>query len=295
MLLVAWKRISMAPDLAPKTVVLGGLPTVQTTRRQLAQLMVRDAAVNHDSEGRVPPKLVFSSNGQGLALTWNNDRFRAAMMKADWIHADGMPVVLASHLTRTVLPERVSTTDFFHDAAEAATAAGLSFYMLGGSEKQNSDVVAAVRHQYPSLRIAGAHHGYFEDEDSVTVCADIRASGADVLWVGLGKPRQEYWSVMNQELLGGVTWVKTCGGLYSFLTGDSPRAPKWMQAASLEWLFRASQDPKRLLGRYLVTNPIAMYRLVRHTDSGLFNQGRLRRNELESATERPHFRTPGAV
>nr|WP_274617649.1 WecB/TagA/CpsF family glycosyltransferase [Nesterenkonia sp. AY15] len=190
-------------------------------------------------------------------------------MEADWIHADGMPVVLASRLTKTVLPERVSTTDFFHDAAEAATDARLSFYMLGGTETQNSRVVAAVRRQYPNLMIAGAHHGYFEDEDSAAVCADIRASGADVLWVGLGKPRQEHWSVMNRELLAGVTWIKTCGGLYSFLTGDAPRAPKWMQATSLEWLFRTSKDPKRLLARYLGTNPVAAYRLILHSESSV--------------------------
>lgn len=257
----------MVPDLDPKTVVLGGLPTVQTTRRQLAELMVRDATLNNEGERKDPPKLVFSSNGQGVALAGQNKEFRSVMMQADWIHADGMPVVLASRLTDTILPERIATTDFFHDAARAATDARLSFYMLGGTPEQNSKVVRAVQNQYPDLMIAGSHHGYFDDDDSEAVCADIRASGADVLWVGLGKPRQELWSVENREHLVGVSWVKTCGGLYAFLTGESPRAPKWMQVASLEWLFRASRDPKRLLGRYLITNPLAAYRLVRHTQS----------------------------
>lgn len=214
----------------------------------------------------LPPRLVFSSNGQGISLAGRDPAFARAMRAADIVHADGMPVVMASRwLTRTPLPERIATTDFFHEAASAAADAGLRFYMLGGTESVNDAVCRAIGRLYPSVRIVGRHHGYFSDADSPAVCEDIVASGADVLWVALGKPRQEYWSVANRDRLRGVGWVKTCGGLYGFLTGQERRAPAWARQAGLEWLYRAVQDPRRLGWRYLVTNPHSFYRLLRYS------------------------------
>src|SRR5205823_5342364 len=118
--------------------------------------------------------------------------FAAAMASADMIHADGMPIVFASRLfTRTPLPERIATTDFFHDAADAATRYGLSFYMMGGTEAQNVAACAAIAELYPKLKIAGRRNGYFQPEDEPQICREVVASGADVLWVALGKPKQE--------------------------------------------------------------------------------------------------------
>src|SRR3546814_18919827 len=95
-------------------------------------------------------------------------------------------------------PRRVTTKDFFHDAAKAEQKAEISFFMLGGSEEENASAGAAVRHLYPRLKIAGRHHGYFAETASAGVCRSIVASGSEVLWVGLGKPRQEYWSIDNR-------------------------------------------------------------------------------------------------
>ncbi|MGE5765666.1 MAG: WecB/TagA/CpsF family glycosyltransferase, partial [Bacteroidota bacterium] len=181
----------------------------------------------------------------------------------DMIHADGMSVVLSSRLlTQTPLPERVATTDFFHDAARAAQAVGARFFLLGGTESENSDACAAARRLYPRLTIAGRHHGYFADTESERICEAVVAAETDVLWVALGKPRQERWSLENRERLRGVAWIKTCGGLYAFLAGHSRRAPRWMQRAGLEWAFRAMQEPSRLGWRYLVTNPHALWRIL---------------------------------
>src|SRR3546814_8737834 len=93
------------------------------------------------------------------------------MATADLVHADGMSVVLASRLlTSMPLPERVATTDFFHDAAKAAQKAEIPFFMLGGSEEENAAASAAVRQLYPRLKIAGRHHGYFPEPASAGVC-----------------------------------------------------------------------------------------------------------------------------
>jgi exopolysaccharide biosynthesis WecB/TagA/CpsF family protein len=186
------------------------------------------------------------------------------MSQADIIHADGMSVVIASRLlTNRPLPERICTTDFFRNAAPAAVTAGLSFFLLGGSESQNKAACEAVQSQYPELRIAGRHHGFIDEQADERLCAEIVASRTDVLWVALGKPRQEFWSVRNRNRLAGVGWIKTCGGLFSYISDEVSRAPVWMQDRGLEWLYRAMQEPTRLTWRYLLTNPHSLYRMVR--------------------------------
>ncbi len=247
-------------------VLVGGLETVSLSRRALAEAMVHDCMTARRAGNDWLPKLVFSSNGQGVALAAEDAAFLKAMATADIIHADGMPVVFASKLTRHPLPERIATTDFFHDAAEAATEHKLKFFMLGATEAQNEAAVRSISRMYPSLKIVGRRNGYFTEAEDEDVCAEVRASGADVLWVALGKPKQEFWSVRNRHRLAGVGWVKTCGGLYAFLAGDAPRAPQWMQSLGLEWLYRGLQEPRRLGTRYLVTNPYAFYQLVRRTE-----------------------------
>lgn len=245
---------------------IGGFKTVVATRAGLAEAMVRDCLAARAARRPVAPKLVFSSNGQGISLAGTDPAFAEAMAAADIIHADGMSVVKASRvLAKAPLPERIATTDFIYDAAAAACREGLRFYILGGKEEQNVAVVEALRRLYPDLQIVGRRNGYFSPAEDAAVCAEIVASRADVLWVGLGKPKQEFWSVANRERLRGVGWVKTCGGLYSYLVGDAPRAPAWMQKAGLEWLFRAALEPARLGPRYLMTNPHALYRMVRHS------------------------------
>ncbi len=242
---------------------VGGFDTVTATRRELAEQMVRDCS------RRTPatlPKLVFSSNGQGIALAGSDRDFARIMGEADIIHADGQSVVIASKLlTKTPIRERCATTDFFHDAARAAEEAGLSFFIFGGTEARNAGAVDAIRSLYPKLTIAGRCNGYFPPEQNDEICAKIRHSRADVLWVGLGKPSEQYWCFQNRDKLAGVGWMKTCGGLYAFLVGETPRAPAWMQNIGLEWLYRTIQEPRRLAWRYFATNPAAVYRILRLT------------------------------
>jgi N-acetylglucosaminyldiphosphoundecaprenol N-acetyl-beta-D-mannosaminyltransferase len=255
-----------APQKPLDTVPIGGFNTVIATAAQFADRMVADclaARANQKAGAPSTPKLAFSSNGQGVSLAGADPSFAEVMNTADFVHADGMSVVFASRLPgRKRLPERIATTDFFHDAAEAAMKADLSFYILGGSEAQNLGAYEAIRTLYPTLRLAGRRNGYFKREEDADVCAEIVAAGTDVLWVGLGKPLQERWSVENRERLAGVGWLKTCGGLYAFLAGEARRAPDWAQSMGLEWAWRMLQEPGRLAWRYFVTNPHAIYLML---------------------------------
>jgi N-acetylglucosaminyldiphosphoundecaprenol N-acetyl-beta-D-mannosaminyltransferase len=239
---------------------IAGLDTVQLTKDELANIMVEQCL--YARANKTLPKVVLSSNGQGISLNAKSPEFAKTMKKADMIHADGQSVVFASKLfTKRPLPERISTTDFFHNAAEAAEKAGLTFFMLGASEFENELACQNMAKMYPKLNIVGRQNGFFSKDDEQQVIDEINHLKPDVLWVALGKPKQEFWCIEMKSKLN-VGWIKTCGGLFSFLAGTSPRAPQWMQNAGLEWLFRVIKSPRRLGWRYLTTNPHALFLLI---------------------------------
>jgi exopolysaccharide biosynthesis WecB/TagA/CpsF family protein len=243
-----------------ETTLIAGLDTVCVTKDELADLMVEDCLFARNN--KIKPKVVFSSNGQGISLNATDKEFAKIMSQADMIHADGQSVVFASKLfTKKSLPDRIATTDFFHNAARKAQEAGVTFYMLGASEEESILACENVQKAYPDLKIVGRRNGYFTKEEEKYVIEEINSLKPDVLWVALGKPKQEFWSIEMKEELN-VGWIKTCGGLYSFLAGTSPRAPKWMQSLSLEWLYRVAKSPRRLGWRYLTTNPHALYLMI---------------------------------
>ena len=248
-----------------RTVTVGGLKTAILTRRGLAEIMAHDCMKAREAGSAWKPRLVFSSNGQGIVLAARDPAFAEAMGEADIVHADGMSVVFASRLLgKDALPERIATTDFIFDACDMAERHGLSFYFLGGREEDNSRAVEWVKSCYPRVKIAGRHHGYFTEDQVDRIIEEIAAAKPDVVWVGLGKPRQEFFAIRLRERLPGVGWIKTCGGMFDYYSGRSPRAPLWMQKAGLEWFFRALQEP-RLAWRYLTTNLAAAYLLLTRT------------------------------
>jgi exopolysaccharide biosynthesis WecB/TagA/CpsF family protein len=112
----------------------------------------------------------------------------------------------------------------------------------------------------------GRRHGYFSRDEEEEICDEINLTQPDVIWVGLSVPREYEFSVRNKARLR-AGWLVTCGGCYSFITGAHRRAPHWMQAAGLEWLFRLIQEPRRLFWRYAVTNPLAVFLLLTRTSS----------------------------
>jgi len=106
---------------------------------------------------------------------------------------------------------------------------------------------------------------YFSRDEEDEVIAEINAARPDILWVGLGVPLEQQFIERNIDRLTGVGVIKTSGGLFDFISGKNARAPAWMQAAGLEWLYRVWLEPRRLAMRYLTTNPQAIGALIRHS------------------------------
>jgi N-acetylglucosaminyldiphosphoundecaprenol N-acetyl-beta-D-mannosaminyltransferase len=251
--------------------VVGGVSIAALDRQQTAQLLI-DVALAVKSS-RTEPVLFTSANGQVLsavASAANPSEVAAMIGGADVISADGQPLVFASKLLgRGRLRERCATTDLFHDVARMASARGASFYLLGGTESENKASYDNVRRLYPGLNIVGRRHGYFASAaDERATVERISSIAPDVLWVGMGFPREQEFCSRWRGALTGVGALKTCGGLFGFLSGAHSRAPLWMQNAGLEWAYRLGLEPRRLLPRYASTNLKAAWLLV--TRSELF-------------------------
>jgi N-acetylglucosaminyldiphosphoundecaprenol N-acetyl-beta-D-mannosaminyltransferase len=246
-------------------IILGGLATACLSREGLARMMLQDCL---DARGKPEhqPKLVFASNGQTIALAARDEAFRFTFGQADIIHADGQAAVFASRMTKTPIPERSATTDFIHDAAKLAAQSGLRFFLLGSTEEANAQAARVLQETYPGLQIVGRRHGYFGRDEEDEICDEINLTLPDVIWVGLSVPLEYEFSVRNKTRLR-AGWLVTCGGCYNFVAGAYDRAPRWMQAAGLEWLFRLAREPKRLFWRYAVTNPLAIFLLLTRTSS----------------------------
>jgi len=140
-----------------------------------------------------------------------------------------------------------------------AAKSGLTFYMLGASERVNAKAVEEVGKAYPTLKIIGRRNGYFKRDEEAAICDEIAALQPDILWISLGAPLEQEFVNRNLRRLSGVGIIKTAGGLFDFLSLEKARAPSWMQRFGFEWLFRTLLEPKRLLVRYVTTNPHALY------------------------------------
>ena len=179
-------------------------------------------------------------------------QLKESVQSCDIINIDGMGVVLGARLLGHAVPERVAGVDLFHELLAMGAANGFSVFLLGATD----DVVAAaarkVQAQYPSLKIAGYHHGYFWDDEAAMV-EKIRASGAQMLFVAITSPKKENFINRWRDQLG-VTFVMGVGGTFDVVAGKVKRAPVWMQKYGLEWFYRVIQEPGRMWRRYLTTN-----------------------------------------
>jgi len=246
---------------------IGGVPVDRLTSGQWCKLMISDWQKKR--ERAAAPKVVTTVNGQVVPLFTDDAAYRDAVLATDHIAADGMSVVFASRMvTGAPLPERVATTDWFHAAAKAASRHGIRFFILGASKRMNELAIQRIRILYPYLQLAGARDGYFDRDRIADVAAQIAATRPDILWIGVGNPEQLLLAHRFKTLIPSLTWVRTCGGLFDFLSGMRSRAPQALQAAGLEWAYRMALEPKRLGWRYATTNVTAAMAMARGSQRG---------------------------
>ncbi|MBV9388018.1 MAG: WecB/TagA/CpsF family glycosyltransferase [Chroococcidiopsidaceae cyanobacterium CP_BM_ER_R8_30] len=199
-----------------------------------------------------------------LMMMISDPQLQQFVDKAALIVADGQPLVWSSRLfsSRTFLPERVTGIDLVDALARLAEQEGFRVYLLGATSVVIQAAAQSLQLKYPKLQICGFNDGYFSIAEVPERVQAIRQSGAQILLVGMGVPRQEYFLFENLSDLS-VNLAIPIGGSFDVIAGKKRRAPRWMQEYGLEWLYRLLQEPCRLWKRYLVTNSQFLCRLLR--------------------------------
>jgi N-acetylglucosaminyldiphosphoundecaprenol N-acetyl-beta-D-mannosaminyltransferase len=183
---------------------------------------------------------------------------RAAVLASDLTVPDGQPLVWALNAFGHKLRERVYGPDLMALACERAARTGQRMYLYGGrTQGALTDLARQLRLRFPGLQIVGGHAPVFRplsEDEQASIAAEINRARPDVVWVGLGVPRQEKWMAQMRPRLDAAVLVGV-GAAFDFHAGLVPQAPGWVQRSGLEWLFRLIQEPRRLWRRYLTHNP----------------------------------------
>ncbi|MCP3967888.1 MAG: WecB/TagA/CpsF family glycosyltransferase [Lentisphaerae bacterium] len=206
---------------------------------------------------------VYFVNPDCFNKTVHNKAYFKTLCRADYILPDGIGVLLACKFKKTPLKENVNGTDMLPYVCKMAVKNKYSIYLLGARAGVASAMAGRLKRTYSGVNICGTHHGFISDEkERNSVIKDINAVAPDILLVAMGTPAQEIWiDRFAPELKAGV--IIGVGGLFDFYSGNTPRAPRWMREIGLEWLYRLLQEPRRMFFRYIIGNPLFLWRAWR--------------------------------
>lgn len=202
-------------------------------------------------------KSVYFVNVNSINLSCKNSDFKRTLIHSDYTFVDGSGVRMAASSINVQLKDNVNGTDLLPHLCRELEDNNQSIFLLGAEPGVAGQAALNLRKQYPNLNIAGTHHGYFED--NYEVIYKINESKADLLLVAMGSPFQEAWIEKNKYLLAPHKAIAV-GGLFDFYSGKIPRAPVWMRELGIEWVYRLIQEPKSKFNRYVIGNPIFLWR-----------------------------------
>lgn len=195
---------------------------------------------------------VATVNADFAVKSLHDPELRLLLREADMATADGMPLVWGARLLGIDVPERVAGADIVPALAERAAGKGYSIYFFGAADGIAQKAADRLKEQYPNLKIAGVASPPFGSilEMDRRYIEEIKQSKADIVLVALGNPKQEKWIGMYGREIGAPVAIGI-GGTLDFMTGQTKRAPAWMQKTGLEWVYRLLQEPQRLWKRYV--------------------------------------------
>ena len=193
---------------------------------------------------------VVTANAEIIMMGQSDDEYMEILNNAALVLPDGAGTVWAGRKLGYEVPERVAGYDLFLNLMTEAAQKKLKVFFFGSAPGVAEEAKQKCEMLYPGVSIVGCRDGYFKEEDNLAIVEEINNSGADLLFVALGAPKQEKWLTKFQDILK-PSLLMGIGGSFDVVAGKMERAPKWMQDASLEWLFRLYKQPSRL-GRMLV-------------------------------------------
>lgn len=232
-----------------------GLPVDSLTMEETIGL-IRDAIKN----GKVIQHVVV--NAAKMVNAQEDLALSQSIIESDIINADGQSVVWAARFLGNPLPERVAGIDLMERLVSMAHENGLKVFFLGAMESVVNEVVLKYKLKYSDSIVAGYRNGYFSSEEDGEVARQIAQSGAHMLFVAITSPRKEIFLNQYKDVMK-IPFVMGVGGSFDVVAGKVKRAPRWMQQSGLEWLYRVGQEPSRMWKRYLVTNSLFIFYVIR--------------------------------
>ena len=196
---------------------------------------------------------IITPNAAHIVLFQKDEEFRKAYAKASLVLPDGMPLIWASRFLKPRLKERITGTDLLLSLCRVSVREKYSIFLLGAENKVIEKAKNTLLITFPGLRIAGVHHGYFSDDN--TIIEKINELQPDILFIGMGFSKQEKWISRNINELN-VKVAVAIGGVFDVIAGKFKPSPRAIQNYGLEWLWRMLQEPRRLWKRYLIGNTL---------------------------------------
>jgi N-acetylglucosaminyldiphosphoundecaprenol N-acetyl-beta-D-mannosaminyltransferase len=236
---------------APATAEIIGVPLALTDYDEVLAWM--EAMVERRERG-----YVCACNVHAVMAAREDPQLRSALLGSSLNVPDGQPLVWAINCLGHSLPSRVYGPELMSRACRWAARRGYRFYLYGG-RNQGALVQLALnlRRRHPGVKIVGGYsppHRPLTDEEREAIVREINRSHAEVVWVGIGVPKQEKWMAQMRPELNAPVLVGV-GAAFDFHAGLVPQAPNWIQEAGLEWAYRLAHEPRRLWRRYLRYNP----------------------------------------
>lgn len=214
------------------------------------------------------------ANVHMVVEAYRDPSFREQLKKADFILADGKPVADACSRIYGIRQERISGMDFLPGILETANENNLSVFVYGSTKEVIEKAEQRIKNEFSGVKLAGSLSPPLITQTELEATNDleqIRLSGAQLILVSLGCPKQEMWMARHSEKINGV--MLGIGGALPVFAGIRKRAPRWMQDRSLEWFFRLLQQPGRLFKRYAFTNSYFIYLVIRYRFRKILNPG----------------------
>jgi N-acetylglucosaminyldiphosphoundecaprenol N-acetyl-beta-D-mannosaminyltransferase len=238
-----------ASGIATRSIL--GVPVALTD--YVSALRVMDTLVDTRERGYVCAAPVHA-----LMVAQDDPEMLSALRGSTLVVPDGMPLVWAANLLGERLEDRVYGPELMLRYSDRCAERGHRVWLYGGRDQGSLVQLAlSMRRRHPGIKIVGGYSPPFraltpDEEDAIV--EQINAAKPDVLWVGIGVPKQEKWMAHMRERLD-VPVMCGVGAAFDFHAGRVPQAPRWMQERGLEWIYRIAQEPRRLLPRYLYFNP----------------------------------------
>jgi len=213
-------------------------------------------------DARKESRVVQFINGNKIAQVSTDPEMRQIMSRADYVLADGQPLLPMGRMLGIRIPERIDGIGLMGRLLAFASEHGYSVFLLGAKQSVLDACMAKIVEKHPTIKIAGSRNGYFKAEESRDIAAEIRKTGADILFLGMGSPMKERFADQFAEATG-VPVIQGVGGSFDVIAGCVKRAPVWLQRIGLEWIYRIVQEPRRMFWRYVKTNAQCMWMFMK--------------------------------